>query len=311
VTNELVNINIDEEESTITKELQRLSQEYNYVKLIGGLITIFIALGLSFQLDLLYTWIPASFLLMFLWLIYSTINITRKGILGDKANENLKIIKQFRKPFKMYIIQILFKNLNALMKAITVIYLVNIGIVLLHLSGKISLPFNGTIELISISLISIYFSVGIFLVDRFTKFVDKKGLPVIQSLKEYTAPMKIGAVIFFVLLVVIPGWIFFMVVTSVGNWWFLLIVLFIQIITIILLFSFFSLQQVKAELHRTLNNLLKIKEGQISEEVLSEVVKFSRYDIDETFKVIQIFLFRPHPVYLEEVKTAKHKRKSK
>jgi len=309
--NEEISIDIEKEESTITKELERLNQEYNYVKLIGGLITIVIGLGISFQLDLLYTWIPASFLLMFLWLIYSTVNITRKNILGDKANENLKIMKQFRKPFKMYIIKIIFKNLNALMKAVTVIYLVNIVIVLLHLSGKIRLPFDGTIELISISLISIYFSIGIFLIDRFTKFIDKKALPIIQSLKEYTTPMKIGAVIFFILLVVIPGWIFFMVITSVENWWFLLIVLLIQIITIILLYSFFSLQQLKSEFHRTLNNIQKIKEGQISEDALSEVVKFSRYDIDETFKLIQIFLFRPHPVYLEEVRTAKHKRERK
>jgi len=311
VTNHSADININEEEATITKELERLNQEYNYVKLIGGLITIFIGLGISFQMDLLYTWIPASFLLMFLWLMYSTISITRKNILGDKANENLRIIKQFRKPFKMYIIKILFKNLNALMKAITVIYLVNIGIVLLHLSGKISLPFSGTLELISISLISIYFSIGIFLIDRFTQFIDKKALPILQSLKEYTTPMKIGAVVFFILIVVIPGWIFYMVVTSVKNWWFLLIVLLIQVITIILLYSFFNLQQLKAEFHRTLNNLQKIKEGQISEEALPEIVKFSRYDIDETFKVIQIFMFRPHPVYLEEVRIAKHKHKTK
>lgn len=258
--NEEMSIDLEKEESTITKELERLNQEYNYVKLIGGLVTIFIGLGISFQLDLLYTWIPASFLLMFLWLIYSTINITRKNILGNKANENLKIIKQFKKPFKMYIIKIFFKNLNALMKAITVIYLVNIGIVLLHLSGKISLPFDGKLELIFISLISIYFSIGILFIDRFTKFIDKKALPILQSLKEYTTSMKIGAVIFFILLVVIPGWIFFMVVTSVGNWWFLLVVLIIQVITIILLYSFFSLQQLKSEFHRTLNNLQKIKD---------------------------------------------------
>jgi|GEM_PF-1911369 len=304
-------IEIDDEESTITKELERLNHEYNYTKLIGGLITTIVGLGISFKLDLLYTWVPASFLLMFLWLIYSVINITKKSIIGDKANENLQIVKQFKKPFKMYVIILFLKNLNAMIKAITIIYLVNIVIVLLHLSGKISLPFEGTTELIFISLISIYFSVGVLLIDKFIRYVDKKVLPTLQSLKRFTVPMRIGAVIFFIFLIVIPGWIFFMVVSSVDNWWFLLIVLLIQIITIILLYSFFSLQQLKTELHKTLNNLQKIKEGNICKEALPEVVKFSRYDIDETLKVMNIFLFRPHPVYLEIVREAKHKRGKK
>jgi len=160
-------------------------------------------------------------------------------------------------------------------------------------------------------LISIYFAVGIFLVDKFAVYVEKKVLPTIQSIKKYTIKHKILAAIFFIFIVVIPLIVFLLVIFSVTNWWFLFIVLFLQFIIIILLHSFFSLQQLTTELHKTLTQIQSIKDGELSKDSISEVVKFSRYKIDETFKIIQIYMFKPHPIYLEEVRFGKHKRKSK
>jgi hypothetical protein len=304
-------VDVNEEEKTISKQLDRLNSSHNSTKLLGSLFSIFVVLGLSFQLDLIYTWIPASFLLMFLWMIYSGFNVFRKAFIGEKPNKNLKIIKQFRKEFKMYGLVLFLKNLKAMMEAISVIYLFNVIIVLIHLSGKITLPFNGAIELFFVCLISIYFIIGIFLLNRFTVYVEKKVLPTMQSMKKYTIKHKIFGLIFIVFIIVIPLIVFLSVMFSVTNWWFLSVVVLLQFFIIILLHSFFSLQQLTTELHKTLTQIQRIKDGEISKDSILEVVKFSRYKIDETFKIIVIYMFRPHPVYLEEVRVGKHKRKKR
>ena len=64
-------IDINEEEKTIQNELNRLDKQPNYLKLIVSLIPIITVLGISYHLELIYTWIPASFLLILLWSIYS------------------------------------------------------------------------------------------------------------------------------------------------------------------------------------------------------------------------------------------------
>jgi hypothetical protein len=304
-------INIKEEEKTISKQFDRLNSSHNSTKLIGSLFSIVVVLGVSFQLDLIYTWIPASFLLMFIWSGYSVYSTSKKVLVGDKANKQLKVVKQLRKEFKMYGIVIFLKNLSAMMKAITIVYLFNIIIVLLHLSGKISLPFSGSIELFFVILISIYFTIGVLFLRKFERYVEKKVLPTMQSMKQYTLKHKIFAAIFFIFVIVIPLIVFLLVMSSVKNWWFLFIVLFLQFFIIILLHSFFSLQQLTTELHKTLTQIQRIKDGEISRDSILEVVKFSRYNIDETFKIIQIYMFKPHPIYLEEVRIAKHKRKSR
>ncbi|HEC87628.1 MAG TPA: hypothetical protein ENI49_07200 [Thermoplasmatales archaeon] len=305
-----MDIDVDEEEKTITKQLERLNQEFNYSKLIGGIISIIIGLGISFELDLLYMWIPASFFLMFLWSGYSGVSMIKR-IRGDKLNKNLMIVKQLKKQYKIYVVELLLKNSKALLEAITLIFCSNIFIILLHLSGKVAIPFNRTFEIALITLVSIYFSIVIFLIDKIVVYFDKKVLPTIQSLKQITTTMKLVVTIFLILTIGIPGYTFYLTVNSVKNWWFLIVVLLIQIIIIILLYSFFSVQQIKSELHKALNNMQKIREGIISRESLPEIVKFSRYEIDETFKLIQIFLFRPHPAYLEKVIIPKHKSKRK
>mgnify|MGYP006291785747 CR=1 FL=1 len=246
---------------------------------------------------------------MLVWTGYSVYSTSKKVLVGDKANKQLKVVKQLRKNFKMYGIVIFLRNLSAMMKAITIVYFFNIVIVLLHLSGKISLPFDGTLELFFVSLISIYFTIGVFCIKKFEKYIEKSVLPTMQSMKKYTLKHKIFGVIFFIFVIVIPLIVFLLVISSVNNWWFLLIVLLLQFFIIILLHSFFSLQQVITELHKTLTQIQRIKDGELSKDSLKEVVKFSRYNIDDTFKIIQIYMFKPHPIYLEEVRLGKHKRK--
>ena len=240
--------------------------------------------------------------------MYST---SRKVLVGDKANKQIKVVKQLRKKFKMYGIAIFLKNLSAMMKAIAVVYFFNILIVLFHLSGKISLPFDGMIDLFFVSLISIYFTIGVLFIRKFEIYIERRVLPTMQSIKKYTLKHKIFAAIFFVFIIVIPLIAFLLVMFSVKNWWFLFIVLFLQFIIILLLYSFFSLQQLTTELHKTLTQIQRIKDGELSKDSILEVVKFSRYGIDDTFKIIQIYMFRPHPIYLEEVRLGKHKRKSR
>ena len=57
-------IDINREEETISKDYNILNQEPNTLGIIGGVIGFVLSLGLSIFLDVVYIWIPASFLLM-------------------------------------------------------------------------------------------------------------------------------------------------------------------------------------------------------------------------------------------------------
>jgi hypothetical protein len=63
-------VDVNEEEKTVSKQLDRLNSSHNSTKMLGSLVSIFVVLGLSFQLDLIYTWIPASLIFCYSSLVF-------------------------------------------------------------------------------------------------------------------------------------------------------------------------------------------------------------------------------------------------
>lgn len=316
-------INIEKEEIIIRNQLVRLDKQYNSLKIIGALISIITVLSMSFQLELIYYWIPASFLLMFLWLLISFRNVRKKSLTVEKAKKSIQLVDKYNQKTWLYGATLFIKNINAILKAITVIYLFNIVIILFHMADKITLPFHGTIELFFISLISIYFVFGVFFVDKFPKYFSTDVIKSIKKLDKIQLNTKIPefirkhalkfiialAILFFIFVIIIPLWIFITVISYVGNVWFLIVVMLLQVLIIILLYSFFSHQQVKSELDKSLNNIIKIKDGELNEDLILVFVQFTRYSIDDSLKFFQFYIFRPHPIYLRHIKQEKHKRK--
>ncbi len=301
-------IDIDEEEKIINQEFNRLNQEPNTLGIIFGVIGFISSLGLSYFLDVIYIWIPASFLLMIVWFSYSAIKFYQKGLAGNKPNTNLKIIKKFSSDFELYVSRLFMKNVIAMMKAVTAIFAVNLIIVVAHLFELIHIPYN-YLEIVVIIIVSGVFSIGIFCVDRFNLLVDKVVLPSMKSLKQFTLPMIICAVLFLIISVLVLVISLFIISSSVSNWKLLVSIGILQFVTIIFLHSYISFKDVKTELHHALNKIRDIKDGKFSIERLPEFVQFTRYDIQDSLKFIHIYVFQPHPIYVKQVLVSRRKRR--
>jgi len=307
--------NINKEEKSIKQKLARLDKQYNWSKFVGAIFSLFISLGLGIQLDVMFYWIPASFLLMFIWMIYS-FSITRKKSLTEpKARESMELVKKISTKRWWYGASLLTKSVSPVMMAVTISYGINIVILLLHFSHYINLPFSGLLELAVIFSISIYFAIATFGVDRFPTFFSRYSIPSMRRFSKLEKNSKIPkfirkhalkiliafSILFLIGFVIILFWVIILIFSYVSNVSFLILLATFQFIIILLLSSFFSGQQVKSELEKSLLEIDKIKSDELDANYLFEAVRFTRYSIDDTFKFFILYQFKPHKKYLQQL----------
>ena len=90
------------EEKSIKQNLERLDKQYNWSKLVGAIFTLFVSFGLGIQLDIISYWIPASFLLMFIWMVHSFTHTRKQSLTELKARRSIELSTKIGKKRLVY-----------------------------------------------------------------------------------------------------------------------------------------------------------------------------------------------------------------
>jgi hypothetical protein len=316
VEKQIIKNGVEEEIKIINEQLQQLDKEKSIAPLIGGIITLFISIGLGLQLKILFYWIPSSLTLIFIWSIISFFHTRKKSLTEEKAKETMNIIKQYNTKTWEYASDLFIKQLFPFMVAISIIFVMNIVVVLLHLSDIIILPFGGIFELIIISLVSLFFVISLFFIEKFPKFFSQYVLPVLSKIPKIEKEEKVPPIIRnnIIKIIIAAGTLYIfsfiilylfaliLIFPSIENIWFMFLVIFLQIVIIILFSAYISYLRVKTELNKCLVNLRRIKDGDLNKIYLLDVVKFSRFAIDNSLKFVNVFMIIRHIKYLRNIK---------
>lgn len=310
---------VEEEEKIIKDQLQQLDKEKSLAPLIGGIITLLFSIGLGLQLKILFYWIPSSLTLIFVWSIISFFHSRKRSFTEEKAKETMNIVKQYNKNTWEYASELFIKQLFPFIASISIIFVMNIVIILLHLSDIIVLPFVGIFKIIIISLVSLFFIISLFFIEKFPKYFSQNVLPVVYKIPKIEKDKKVpllfrnniikiiiaAGVLYIFSFIILYLYALIIIFPSVENFWFLLLVIFLQIVTIILFSAYISYLRVKTELNKSLVGLRRIKDGDLNKNYLLEVVKFSRFGIDNSLKVVNNFVIIRHMKYLTKLKEEK------
>lgn len=311
---------INESFDHTSRQLQNIDKNL----LFGSFISIFIALGVSWQLTIIAYWIPASFLLMYLWGIWALIT-TKKTIKSDNVEQAVENVKRVtEKDFSFYL-RMLLDNLKPIVLSVCVIYVITIALLFLVETGLIitANPYSIAIPVIA----ALIFIIPALSFDSLIKNFEQMALFGFRFLAHYadrdqdshewsTGVSSVTSLVLTCLylpfLGILPLCAFFITVGSKINIY-LVFVLFLQIITIAILTSYFSSVFVKKELTNALTNyadLIGLINGMIinneyDEETAKRLSKIyltsKNYDfmIVDTLKFVNWYLLIPNRANLK------------
>jgi len=296
---------------------QRQLQSIDNFLLIGSLISFIFAFWFIYLIDILIYWVPASFLLMFLWTsysLYTSYKKSRQKSIEDTDEIYRKIgTKQVQLKFGEA-----FRNLAPLVKAIGIIYVATFFILIL----KKDIPFPVYIPAISAFLfvvIPFFFDRGVKIFETTAFDFSFQGFWALskQQLRRTILLLLIMILAFLLFMLVLPVWSF--VVTHTLYYpvsekiWLLLIAIIVQAITIGVVASYISSLSARKELTNTLTNFADI-DNQISELLLNKKIRVKtvkslrkmfltakRYDlvVDNTFKFVNFYYLKVNRVYIK------------
>ncbi|SDK33109.1 hypothetical protein [Methanoculleus thermophilus] len=311
---------INESFDHTSRQLQNIDKNL----LFGSFVSIFIALSVSWQLTIIAYWIPASFLLMYLWGIWSLIT-TRKTIKSDNVEQAVEKVKRVtEKDFSFYL-RMLLDNLKPIVLSVCVIYVITIALLFLVETGLIitANPYSIAIPVIA----ALIFIIPALSFDSLMKNFEQMTLFAFRFLAHHadrdqeshewstgisSVTSLVLTCLYLPLLGVLPLCAFFITVGSKLNIY-LVFVLFLQIITIAILTSYFSSVFVKKELTNALTNyadLIGLINGMIinneyDEEAAKRLSKIyltsKNYDfmIVDTLKFVNWYLLIPNRANLK------------
>jgi len=307
-----------------SEHTQRQLQNIDSNLLISSIFSLFFALGASFQLRILVYWIPASFLLMYMWALFSWLS-TRKNFTTEKIDETIKDYKEMDKGKFEYGLSLFLRNISPLAKAVTVIYGITIVVLILIISKTINInvEFNPLVPFIS-ALLFLFLSffldnlANFFEKCRFSEFVEKfillkekaelKGLKIINVIKA------VFLILYLPIVVLLPIWAFLITLTLVSDIWFLVPVLALQSMVVAIFTSYFSTLSVKKELANSIANFsdlnyqindLLLNKEEINDDIVQKLKKLyltaKQYDVlvVDSFKFVNIYFLTMHRVYFK------------
>ncbi|MGB8218477.1 MAG: hypothetical protein WCE94_14365 [Candidatus Methanoperedens sp.] len=314
------------ESQSLTKELEELREMVNQSSehtqrqlqnidsglLVGSLISLILALGISFQLKILIYWIPASFILFFIGILYWL--LPRKDAFKKEAFEEVITAYQtFDKKFYL-VIDLAFKSMSPITTAIGLVYIVTLIALGLIVNNTITVsqPFNILIPFISALL-------GISLPLIFERLIEKYVNKVFSELvkrketvkpKEWDIIVGVVNVVIILILVGLPIWAFSTTRPIISDYIFLIIVLFLQFMFMAVSASYFSSLSVKKELNNTLTNFANldylINDFILSKNINEEKVKklkelyltAKQYDVlVDSLKFVNLYYISMNNVY--------------
>lgn len=294
-----------------------------------AIVSIVIAFGITYQLQISKYWIPCAFFLIFMWGIIAAFKI--KGNKKQKnSKEQVADISDI-KPYEFsYNIELLIKNIIPFGNSLAIIYLLSLIFILLSPPQWIN--FDDLITIVPIFACIIWFFFP-FIVDNFSKFLTKDkikrmidcftALP--ESEKEFDKRINtsIGVLVIvavYLILLVIPPLISLFItypydIIFIENIRYFLLIFILQFIALIIIARYFNALSVKKELANSLTNYADIHsfityyllsedyEQKDVEQLKHLFFTAKRYDIavDNSFKLINFYILLPHRVSRKEV----------
>lgn len=284
-----------------------------------GIVSLIAVLGLLSWLQILQYWIPASFLLFFVWIVWSVIN----SQLHRKRNNKEVRMTQVRIAPQLALLHI-GKNLSPMTKAQGLIYVITaIAIVLFAtntLKGNsfpILLPIITALLLVFPALIA----------DKIANLFNNENYSLtskILNLKEQSEPKPISklAIIFIVLLPIIilaeailTYYAFWETYILAQNLIYLLIVTVLQLVLIISYSRYFGATSAKVALSNSISRYTKLG-SKIDELLLEEDYTMEDYEklknsyfsakpfdlyVDRSFIFIEFYTLQPNALYSKYV----------
>jgi len=312
------------------KELKRLRENVesdinelsNKVKGINGnplisILPLLATLGLAVWLKILAYWLPASFVVLFIWFGYSFQTANKKSMIVANKRElrkRLEIIKQRSREFG-YWVQIWLKRFSTISKAVFSIFFINLITILLIFGGFLNT--GAKVFLIIPLFITLFF---IFLLYVFPK-ITAKNIQTSLLVFELEPQVKILSTFWKILpYVFVVMMVFFLIsigatLTLVENYALLILIILLQFGSLMVLSSYFSGDDMKTEINNSLTQLMGLKDDLIGIDLREEIAdkerirqlrrryieakKFSSSLVDDTFKIVKLHLIIPNRLYIE------------
>ena len=232
------------------------------------LVSVTISLGLVYWLKIAVYWIPASFLIMYLWGLKG-LTSSKKSFDPDKVEKSIEIKKVLKQEQISHGVDWFFTNLSNFAKATAIIYGVSLFILLAINQNWIESTKEVPMLWPILSMI-IYLPLP-FLLNRTNKFIKNilhepfQFLEIVRdSFGRKGLSFVLGILKAVFIVVVILGSILapivalFQTLGLVQDWLFFAIVVIVQFISIMIISSYYSSQTASKHLTNTLTNYADI-----------------------------------------------------
>lgn len=320
MTNRFAELRNDAYQSSQVIEAQLQSVESS---LLGASVAVLISVLISRAFGLLIFWIPASFLLMWLLLIYpilnSLIKLLRRLLRRRNRKERNGIAQTaglLSDENTFFLITTGFKNAAPVFKTIGVVFLISFLSLLIYRIGLIGwfISFPITIPLVS----SLLFLPLPFLISTVIAELEKREcrLDFANIGCRALCLIVVGAFIYVLALLVFPIWSFVVLspiyTGGLPHTLSLVVVMILLMITALAFINYFSASQVRKEMGIALFHLSNIQnriedllsnQRSISDkayqELLEEYAKAKRYNmaVDDTL-LVNYYSIKANPTYL-------------
>lgn len=307
-----------------SEHTQRQLQNIDSNLLIGSLISFIVALGISFQLKILIYWIPASFLLLYLWAFYGLFLI-RKTFTPENVEEIIQVFQKTDENKLKLVFTWVLKMAASIVIAISLVYIITL---IALLASYKTITVNQLLYILIPFISALLCAFLPLFLDALTKFSEKGGFnetfKTLATIKENASPkgwhftlggLKLVFVIVYVVLALfLPAESLYITRSIISDYTFLIIVLVLQFTFTIISSSYFSSLSVKKELTNALTNFADI-DYQINDLILSKDVKEERivklkalylaakqYDVlvDDSLKFVNFYSLSMNSVYLNK-----------
>ena len=270
-----------------------------------SLISLLISIGIVYWLKVAIYWIPASFLIMYLWGLKG-LTSSKKSFETEKVEKSIQIKKILKKEQISHSVDWFFLNISNFAKSTAIIYGISLFI-LLAISQK-GIETNQDVRMLWPLLAMVIYLLLPFLLTRISNFIKNAidgPFEILEAIKNTFGKNTLSFVleilkIIFIILVILgsilaPVIALIQTIGFVQDWLFFVWVLVLQFSSIMILSSYFSSLTASRQLSNTLTNYADIN-YQISHLLL--------YKKEDAQKYIQLrrlyFTAKPYDLLIDD-----------
>lgn len=284
---------VQESLSYIEKELDSIKAPY-YLQLIPLIATI----GISVWQEIALYWLPASVIIMFIWIIVGIINLVTRSQIIEKKSTPLS------KEKLEYSIRLQIVNMSGVFIAISIIYFLSLIILFLVYQGVIVNDLGNPFFFWSFIFLVIYIIAPFSTSNLEKKFSNYEAITKNIFEQKEKRPIlfyfKIGfLIIISVAIIISPFFAMFETYPLIEKIPLLVVIVILQFVSIVSLTSYYSSKNARKELTNTLSSYISIiqiinsyldKKGGIDKRKYLDLVHFYYKSNPFNLKITDLFV---------------------